>query len=71
MNHYFSIEENLTKEYSILKTKKGKISNFRLFSFVITVLLFSYYVLTSKEITLYTSIITFIVFIVLVVKAKQ
>ena len=71
MNHYFSIEENLTKEYSILKTKKGKISNFRLFSFVITVLLFSYYVLTSKEITLYTSIITFIVFIVLVVKASK
>lgn len=71
MNHYHSIEENLTNDYSILKSKKSKLSNIRLFTFLLTVISFSYYVLTSKDFSLYIAIITFILFLILVVKASK
>lgn len=71
MNHYHSIEENLTNQHSFLKSKKSKISTIRLIIFIISIILFTYYILTSNNLPLYISSITFIVFIILVIKTSK
>lgn len=67
MEEYLKIEEKINKDFITLKSKKNKISNIRLLSFISSLVFFSLYVTSSNDIYLIISTILFVVFIILVV----
>lgn len=71
MENYLKIEEKLQNDFNLLKSKKNKISNIRLVTFIISVVFFLLYVTSSNNLYLIISSILFIVFIVLVVKTSK
>lgn len=71
MEDYIKIEEKLQNDFNLLKSKKNKISNIRLVTFIISVVFLLLYVTSSNNLYLIISSILFIVFIVLVVKTSK
>lgn len=71
MDEYLKIEEKLQYDYNLLKSKKNKISNIRLVSFLISALFFWLYVTSSNNYYLLISSVLFVLFIVLVVKTSK
>ncbi|NOJ75207.1 MutS-related protein [Empedobacter stercoris] len=67
MEEYLKIEEKINKDFITLKSKKNKISNIRLLSFISSLVFFSLYVTSSNDLYLIISTILFVVFIILVV----
>lgn len=67
MEEYLKIEEKINKDFITLKSKKNKISNVRLLSFISSLVFFSLYVTSSNDLYLIISTILFVVFIILVV----
>ncbi|WP_413532063.1 MutS-related protein [Empedobacter brevis] len=71
MENYLKIEEKLQENFNLLKSKKNKISNIRLISFIISVVFFALYITSSNDFYLLISSILFIIFIILVVKTSK
>ncbi len=67
MEEYLKIEEKINQDFITLKSKKNKISNVRLLSFISSLVFFSLYVTSSNDLYLIISTILFVVFIILVV----
>lgn len=67
MEEYLKIEEKINQDFITLKSKKNKISNIRLLSFISSLVFFSLYVTSSNDLYLIISTILFVVFIILVV----
>jgi DNA mismatch repair ATPase MutS len=71
MNQYNSIEEKLNQDFSLLKSKKNKLSNIRFSLFFVSLILFLIYVTTSNNLLLGLAIILFVIFLFFVVKASK
>lgn len=71
MNQYNQIEEKLNQDFSLLKSKKNKLSNIRFSLFFVSLILFLIYVTTSNDLLLVLAIILFIIFLFFVVKASK
>lgn len=67
MEEYLKIEEKINQDFITLKSKKNRISNVRLLSFISSLVFFSLYVTSSNDLYLIISTILFVVFIILVV----
>jgi len=71
MNQYNQIEEKLNQDFSLLKSKKNKLSNSRFSLFFVSLILFLIYVTTSNNLLLGSAIILFVIFLFFVVKASK
>ncbi|WP_312552950.1 MutS-related protein [Empedobacter brevis] len=71
MEEYLKIEEKVNHDFIVLKSKKNKISNVRLVSFIISTLFFLLYVTSSNNYYLIISTLLFLVFIILVIKTSK
>ncbi|QTV04876.1 MutS-related protein [Faecalibacter bovis] len=71
MNNYIQIENQLKEQFSELKSRKNLLSNIRLAAFVMTCVLFYFYVSHDNILLLLATGILFIIFMIFVVKSTN
>jgi len=71
MNNYIQIEKDFERQLTGLKKRKNLLSNIRLAAFIITCLLFYFYVSQDNLFLLLTTVILFVVFMIFVVKSTN
>ena len=71
MDQYIQIETRLNTEYKALKSRKNLISNIRLLAFILSCVFIYFFVSKDNFISLIAAIISFVAFMILVVKSTN